>query len=189
MDLSGEYRIQAPRQRVWEALNDPEILRQCIAGVESLEKTADNSFSATVNPRIGPGKLRFSGTVSFSDLDPPNGYTISGQGQGGVAGFAKGSAQVRLAEDGAVTVLTYNADAQVGGKLAQVGSRLVAGASKKMADDFFGKFTELLGGAAPGEAEAAPEAVPAPEARPGVPPALWVLALIIVVALLLWWMG
>ena len=185
MELSGEYRIEAPRERVWQALNDPDVLRQCIAGVESLERSADNEFTATVNARVGPVKVRFVGKVTLSDLDPPNGYTISGEGQGGVAGFAKGGAKVTLSDDGAATVLRYTANAQVGGKLAQIGSRMIAGVSKKMADEFFSKFAEVVAAAeAPAEA---PPAEPTPAPRPALTPIWWVAGAIAVVALLLWW--
>ncbi|MDP6351825.1 MAG: carbon monoxide dehydrogenase subunit G [Alphaproteobacteria bacterium] len=188
MELIGEYRIAAPREQVWAALNDPDVLRACIPGVESLEKASDTEFAATVLAKVGPVKARFAGTVTLSDLDPPQGYTITGEGQGGVAGFAKGSCKVTLAEDGPGTVLTYLADAQVGGKLAQIGSRLIAGTSKKMADDFFGKFAENVGaGAAPAAPEQAAPAAPVTEAaRPGIPPIYWIAGVVVAVALLLW---
>jgi carbon monoxide dehydrogenase subunit G len=145
MDMNGEYRIPAPRQRVWEALNDTETLGRCIPGCESITKTGDNTMSAVVHAKVGPVSAKFTGDVTLEDIDPPNGYTIRGEGKGGVAGFAKGTAKVALADDGDGTLLTYNVDAQVGGKLAQVGARLVAGTVKKMADEFFGTFTEIVG--------------------------------------------
>jgi carbon monoxide dehydrogenase subunit G len=145
MDFSGEYRIPAPRQKVWEALNDPAILQQAIPGCESLEKTSDTEMKASVRMRVGPVSARFGGKVTLSDFDPPASYRISGEGQGGAAGFAKGGAVVKLAEDGSDTVLTYTADAQVGGKIAQVGARLIEGTAKKLADEFFSKFAELVG--------------------------------------------
>jgi carbon monoxide dehydrogenase subunit G len=154
MDMTGEYRIPAPRQTVWEALNDPEILKACIPGCESLEKSGDEMV-ATVVTKIGPVKAKFAGKVRIENPDPPNGYSIVGEGQGGVAGFAKGGADVRLAEDGADTVLTYTAKAQVGGKLAQLGSRLIDGTAKMMAEQFFSAFSNRVGGAA---AAAAPGA-------------------------------
>jgi len=145
MDMSGEYRIAAPRERVWAALNDPEVLRQCIPGCESLEKLSDTQLKATARLKIGPVSARFSGEVTLSDLDPPNGYTITGSGSGGAAGFGKGGARVTLAEDGPdATRLSYTAEAQVGGKLAQIGSRLVQGTAKKLADDFFAQFSEVV---------------------------------------------
>lgn len=147
MDLNGEYRIPAPRTKVWDALNDPEILKQCIEGCEELNRDGENGFTAKVTAKIGPVKAKFGGKVTLENIDPPNGYTIRGEGQGGVAGFAKGSADVKLTEDGTDTVLNYTARAEVGGKLASIGSRLVEGVAKKTADDFFGKFSKLLGGA------------------------------------------
>lgn len=156
MDMTGEYRIAAPRQAVWEGLNDPAILQACIPGCESLEKTADNEFKATVRIKIGPVSARFGGKVTLTDLDPPNGYRIVGEGSGGAAGFAKGGATVNLTSEGNETILRYKADAQVGGKLAQVGSRLIEGTSNKLAGEFFSAFAEKVqAGAAP-----APAAVP-----------------------------
>jgi carbon monoxide dehydrogenase subunit G len=160
MDFSGEYRIPASRQKVWEALNDPAILQQAIPGCESLEKTSDTELKATVRMRVGPVSAKFGGKVTLSDFDPPNSYRISGEGQGGAAGFAKGGAVVKLADDGGGTILTYTADAQVGGKIAQVGARLIEGTAKKLADEFFGKFAELVGGSS--EAAAAPATPPEP---------------------------
>ncbi len=171
MNLSGEYRIPAPRERVWRALNDPRVLKACIPGVEALEKISDTEFDATVNAKVGPVRARFGGKVTLSDLDPPNGYTISGEGNGGAVGFARGGADVRLADSGdGGTVLTYTAKMQVGGKLAQLGSRLVAGTAKKMADDFFGSFAEALGGV---EAAAG-----APAPAPAIRPVYWIIAVI-----------
>ena len=166
MQMTGQYRIEASRQAVWEALNDVEVLRACIPGVEEIEKTSDTSFAAKVRAKVGPVSARFAGEVTLSDLDPPNGYTIAGEGKGGAAGFAKGGAKVRLEDDGGATLLNYDVDAQVGGKLAQIGSRLIDGTAKKLADDFFARFAETVGGPAevPAEAEAT-EAEPAePEA-------------------------
>jgi len=188
MDLSGEYRIAAPRAQVWAALNDTEVLRACIPGVESLERLSETEFKATVKAKVGPVSARFTGKVTLADLDPPNGYTIAGEGQGGVAGFAKGSAKVRLTDDADGTLLSYNANAQVGGKLAQVGSRLIAGTAKKLADDFFGGFTHRLAPAAPSEPEAAAARPVAaiPAERPALKPAIWILGLLVVVLLLFW---
>lgn len=191
MDLTGEYRINAPRETVWDALNDPEILKQCIDGCEELNKDSDTEFSARVTAKVGPVRAKFAGKVTLSNIDAPNGYTISGEGQGGVAGFAKGGADVTLTEDGAVTVLNYSATAQVGGKLASVGSRLVEGVAKKTADDFFGKFSALVG---EGEAEdaategGAPAAVPdaqaAPAASGGYSPWVWGVGILLVIGIL-----
>jgi carbon monoxide dehydrogenase subunit G len=163
MDFSGEYRIPARVGKVWEALNDPATLQQCIPGCESLEKVSDTELKATVRMKVGPVSARFSGKVTLSDLDPPNGYRITGEGQGGAAGFAKGGAVVRLAEADGATVLTYSADAQVGGKIAQIGARLIDGTARKLADEFFGKFSEVVGGQ-PSPPQAA--AGPAPASEP-----------------------
>ncbi len=149
MEIKGEYKIAAPRDKVFAALNDQEVLRTCIPGCESLEKLSDTEMTAKVRLRIGPVSAAFSGKVTLSDIDPPNGYKITGEGQGGVAGFAKGGAVVKLTEDGSDTVLTYEVDAQVGGKIAQVGARLIAGTAKKLADQFFGKFAENVGAPLP----------------------------------------
>ncbi len=161
MELTGEYRIPASRERVWEALNDPAILQQSIPGCESLERSGEDGYAAAVTVKIGPVKAKFKGAVTLSDLDPPNSYTIAGEGKGGAAGFARGSARVTLAEDGGETVLAYVVDANVGGKLAQIGSRLIDGAAKKLADEFFTKFCEVAIEEAP-----VPEAVPAEAAAP-----------------------
>ena len=194
MDMTGEYRITAPRQKVWDALNDPEILKQCIAGCQELEKTSDTEFSARVHTRVGPVSAKFTGKVELSDIDPPNGYRISGEGQGGVAGFAKGGATVKLTEDGAETILNYEANATVGGKLAQIGSRLIDSTARKMADDFFRKFAEAVGEPAEEAAEEAPapevpaEAAPSPaaaEASGGLSPAVWVGGLVAVAVVVL----
>ena len=152
MDMSGSHRIPAKRETVWEALNDPEVLKACIPGCDSLEKTSDTEMTAAVTSKIGPVKAKFTGAVTLQNINPPESYTISGEGKGGVAGFAKGSADVRLTEDGDETVLTYEAKAQVGGKLAQLGSRLIDSTAKKMAEDFFTKFSEMVGGPAGGDA-------------------------------------
>jgi carbon monoxide dehydrogenase subunit G len=141
MDMTGERRIPAPRQKVWDALNDPAVLKACIPGCETLERTGENEMKATAAVRIGPISARFNGKVQLTDLDPPNSYHISGEGQGGVAGFAKGGADVRLTEDDMFTVLTYEVKAQVGGKIAQLGARLIDATSKQMADAFFDRFT------------------------------------------------
>jgi uncharacterized protein len=144
MEMHGERRIPAPREQVWQRLNDPETLKQCIPGCETIEKLSDTEFTAKVTARVGPVKATFNGKVQLTDLDPPSGYTISGEGQGGVAGFAKGGASVALTEEGGETVLRYGVQAQVGGKLAQIGSRLVDGVARKMADEFFTRFVALM---------------------------------------------
>lgn len=149
MDMSGEHRIPAPPQAVWDALNDPEVLKACIPGCKELERTSDTEFTATVSTKVGPVSATFKGAVTLSDIDPPNGYTIAGQGQGGAAGFAKGNARVALTPDGDGTVLRYEAKADVGGKLAAIGNRLVAGVARKTADQFFTSFATRLGGGEP----------------------------------------
>ena len=149
MDMSGSQRIEAPRQTVWEALNDPEILKQSIPGCQLIEKTSPTEMNAKAVLKIGPVKATFNGKVTLSDLDPPNGYTISGEGQGGVAGFAKGGARVRLEEDGVATILHYDVKADVGGKIAQLGSRLIESTSKKLAGEFFSKFNQTVSAAGP----------------------------------------
>ena len=146
MDLTGEERIAASRDTVWKALNDPEILRACIPGCESLEKISDTELEATVGVKIGPVKARFNGKVQLTNLNPPSSYTISGEGKGGVAGFAKGGADVTLIEEGSETVLAYVVNADVGGKIAQLGSRLIASTSKKLATQFFENFNAAVSG-------------------------------------------
>ncbi len=144
MDMTGERRIPAPRQKVWDALNDPAILKACIPGCESLEKTSDTDLKATASVKIGPIAARFTGKVQLVNLDPPNSYRIQGEGAGGVAGFAKGGADVRLADEGVNTILSYDVKAQVGGKIAQLGARLIDATSKQMADMFFDRFTAVV---------------------------------------------
>ena len=144
MTMSGEVALPAAREVVWAKLNDPEILKICIPGCEQLDKISDTEFQAVAVNKIGPVKAKFKGKVTLSDLDPPNGYKISGQGDGGVAGFAKGGAVVTLAPKDGGTLLSYNVEAQIGGKLAQLGQRLINGAAKKLADDFFKKFAATV---------------------------------------------
>jgi hypothetical protein len=159
MDMSGTQRIEAPREVVWAGLNDPEVLRQCIPGCDTVEKLSDTELQAKVTLKIGPVKASFSGKVTLSDLDPPNGYTISGEGSGGAAGFAKGGAKVKLTPEGdAATILDYTVNAQIGGKIAQLGGRLIDATAKKLAGEFFEKFGKVVAG--PGE-ETADTAAPA----------------------------
>jgi carbon monoxide dehydrogenase subunit G len=188
MEMTGEYRIPASRQKVWEALNDPEILKASIPGCEELEMTSETEMTAKVTTRVGPVSAKFTGKVTLSDINPPESYKISGEGQGGVAGFAKGGAEVSLEDDGGETVLKYTATAQVGGKLAQIGSRLIDATAKKMADQFFRKFVEQVAAqAAAAEAPAeAPAAAPTEEvARGGISPTVWIVGVIAVVVVLL----
>lgn len=146
MELTGEYRLPASGGEVWKALHDPEVLRATIPGCKELEKISETEFTAKVTTKMGPMKVHFSGKVILSNLVPPVSYTITGEGEGGIAGFAKGSADVVLEEDGAGTRLRYSAHAAVGGKLAQLGSRLLKGTSQRLADAFFGAFAERMGG-------------------------------------------
>jgi len=205
MELTGETLIPASRQRVWEALNDPEILRQSITGCETIEKLSDTELTAKVTAKVGPVKATFTGAVTLSDIDAPNGYRISGEGKGGVAGFAKGGANVTLTDAEGGTLLSYSVDAQVGGKLAQIGSRLIDATAKSYAKDFFEKFSAIVGQA---EADAAAPTAPAAEGsedapksaaapasvhvppkalapRGGLPPAVWITGVVALVALLL----
>jgi carbon monoxide dehydrogenase subunit G len=194
MDMTGEYRIAAPREKVWAALNDPEILKTCIPGCEELNKDSETELSAKVSTKVGPVSAKFTGKVTLSDINPPAGYKITGEGQGGVAGFAKGGAEVNLEEDGNGTILTYKATAQVGGKLAQIGSRLIDSTAKKMAGQFFGKFAEVVGEpaseAATGEApvatpDTAASTADTPQKSGGISPVVWIAGLIAVVVVVL----
>ena len=163
MEMTGEFRIPAPRQRVWEGLNDPEILKSSIPGCQTIEKVSDTEFMAKVLAQVGPVKANFAGKVKLSDLDPPQSYTIAGEGSGGVAGFAKGSAKVNLNEDSGATVLHYTVQAHVGGKLAQIGSRLIDSVARRMAENFFTRFVAAVAPEAaetPAAATAETEAVP-----------------------------
>jgi carbon monoxide dehydrogenase subunit G len=209
MEMTGEFRIPAPRERVWQGLNDPEILKQAIPGCQTIEKLSDTEFVAKVVAKVGPVKATFGGKVKLTDLDPPTAYTISGEGTGGVAGFAKGSAKVHLDADGSeATVLHYEVQAHVGGKLAQIGSRLIDATSRKMADDFFAHFAAVVApeqaaspqpnGAAGEAVQMAPVAVEPTPAERGtaaagstptrrLSPAVWVTGLTAVVALMLYY--
>jgi uncharacterized protein len=165
MDMTGEYKIAAPRERVWAALNDPDILRQAIPGCEELNKLSDTELEGAARAKIGPVSARFKGKVTLSELNPPESYVLTGEGSGGAAGFAKGEAKVVLTADGDATTLRYTVKATIGGKLAQLGQRLVDGAAKKMADEFFDKFSDLAGGKVAPLAEvkaATPARAPAP---------------------------
>ena len=144
VDINGEFRVPATRERVWEALNDPGVLKECIPGCESIERQSESEFAAVIRSRIGPVNARFDSRIELSNLDPPLSYTISGAGKGGAAGFGRGSADVELKAEGEATLLCYRAQLQVGGKLAQIGSRLVAGATRKIASDFFSRFVDTL---------------------------------------------
>ena len=159
MEMSDSRRIEAPREVVWAALNDPEVLKACIPGCDRIERTDENTLEAGVTLKVGPVKASFEGRVTLSNLDPPNGYTITGEGQGGVAGHARGGADVRLEADGDATILHYTARAEVGGKIAQLGARLIDGTAKKLAGEFFETFAGIV--APPDDSEAAEDAPPA----------------------------
>ena len=147
MTMNGEVQLAASREAVWDKLNDPAVLKACIPGCEELEKTeGENGFRAVAKMKVGPVSARFKGKVTLSDLDPPNGYKISGEGEGGVAGFAKGGATVALSEKDGGTLLSYNVEAQIGGKLAQLGQRLINGSAKKLADEFFANLAKAVQG-------------------------------------------
>jgi len=193
MKIKGRYLVSAPPEQVWKALNDPGVLGKCIPGIDTLEKKSATEFAATVTAKVGPVKAKFAGQVTLSDLDPPRGYRITGEGQGGVAGFAKGTCVVTLAGSEGKTELSYEAEAQVGGKLAQIGSRMVAGVARKMADEFFGAFAEQIGNvmASTGETIASSQLIDdkgkADRADgQALGPGLWIAGLIVIVAAL-WW--
>jgi uncharacterized protein len=210
MEMTGEFRIPAPRQRVWEGLNDPEILKSSIPGCQTIEKLSDTEFTAKVIAQVGPVKANFAGKVTLADLNPPQSYTIAGEGTGGVAGFAKGSAKVNLDEDGGATVLHYAVQAHVGGKLAQIGSRLIDSVARRMAENFFTRFVaavapEQVAPAAAGStatepvsedrvaaapaasAEAQPNAAAAPAKKDiRLPPVVWVTGLAAIIGAMLY---
>jgi carbon monoxide dehydrogenase subunit G len=172
MEMTGERRIAAPRQRVWEALNDPAVLKAAIPGCDSVERTAEDAFQAKVSVKLGPMSAKFGGKVQLTNIVPPVSYTISGEGQGGAMGFAKGGADVALEEIGpAETVLRYNVKAQVGGKMAQLGARLIDSTAKSMADQFFDRFAAQV--APPVPAEVTPAPAPATAAAPAVSETGW----------------
>jgi uncharacterized protein len=189
MKMTGEQRIAAPRQRVWEALNDPEILRASIPGCESLEKEADDRFTATVQVKVGPIGARFKGAVSLTDLDPPNAYILLLQGNGGITGSVKGSAKVRLREDAGSTLIAFEVEAEVAGRMAQLGGPLIDATAKQLAGKFFSRFGEIVGGAAqPTEtaramATASPTApvgaLASSSASSGGLPMAWILATVV----------
>lgn len=190
MKMTGQYHISARRDAVWLALNDPAVLSQAIPGCESIVQTSEMEMDAIATAKVGPVKAKFKGRVTLSDLNPPDSYTIQGEGKGGAAGFVKGSARVRLTEEHNMTVLSYDVEARVGGKLAQVGQRLIDQAAKKMADDFFEAFAQLAGAQSPGTTSpkalngGAPRdalAVPAQSAETGsgLSPAVWISGLIV----------
>jgi carbon monoxide dehydrogenase subunit G len=190
MELTNTRIVPAPPSAVWAALNDPAVLKECLPGCESLERAGDNAFQAVMATRVGPVSARFTGRVTMSDIDPPNAYTLHFEGQGGAAGFARGEARITLAPEGErQTSLHYAAKAQVGGKLAQIGSRLVDGAAAKMTDDFFTRFVERVGapaGSAPAAAASVPAAALAPPGGSAWIRYAAIIAIIVVLAALYW---
>ena len=182
MDMTGEQLIALPQRKVWEALNDPEVLKACIPGAEKVEKASDSEYRVLMTASVGPVKAKFSGKMSITDADPPNRYTLTFEGTGGAAGFAKGGAQVVLAPDGTSTRLSYTATATVGGKLAQVGSRLIDGIARKMAEEFFSRFNQAVGA----QAAAPVEDTEVPEAPPLVSKWLWIVIAAVIVALVVY---
>src|SRR3989440_7065291 len=165
MEMSGEQLIPASQKAVWEALNDTEVLKVCVPGCESITPIADNEYQVLMVARVGPVSAKFKGKLVLSDIKPPDSYAISFEGQGGPAGFAKGGAKVRLSAQGMATKLSYDVKASVGGKLAQIGSRLVDAAARKVADDFFRNFNQKVGGAGGGGGDAGTTVVHAPEPK------------------------
>ena len=186
MDMTGEQLIALPQQRVWEALNDPAVLKACIPGCEIMEKVSDNEYRVVMSASVGPVKAKFSGKLLLSDLKPPNSYALAFEGSGGAAGFGKGSSTVTLSPADGGTRLAYTAHATVGGKLAQVGSRLIDGVARKMADEFFAKFKQAIAPAATASSGALADAAPAtPAARSHIPVWAWVIGAIVLVLLAL----
>jgi uncharacterized protein len=162
LQQTGEYRIAATREKVWLALNDPQVLARCIDGCQSMTKVADDAYTTSIKAKVGPVSATFGADLNLTDLDPPSGYTLNASVKGGAAGFGKGTARVCLVDDGSATILRYQVDGNVGGKLAQVGSRLIDGAARKMADDFFRKFGEVV---APGQTTKVEVAAPSSQAN------------------------
>jgi len=201
MKMEDEIRIDAPREQVFAALNDPEVLKRAIPGCQELDKVSDNELEAVVLAKVGPVKAKFKGKVTLSDVNPPESYTISGEGTGGAAGFAKGGATVTLSEDGDGTMLHYAVDAEVGGKLAQIGNRLIEGTSKKLAGEFFESFSALVGNEASSEDTASEAEAPVETAEPvtafvdtpaaaprdgGVSPWAWATAVAVAALIAVW---
>lgn len=158
MEMTGEQLIPLSQQGVWEALIDPEILKACIPGCDSIEKVSDTEYKVAMTAAVGPVKARFAGKLTLSDLNPPTSYALTFDGSGGAAGFGKGSARVSLAAEDDATRLSYSVNASVGGKLAQIGSRLIDGVAKKMAEDFFNRFNQVVAPRSPAAAPAVPDA-------------------------------
>jgi carbon monoxide dehydrogenase subunit G len=179
MEITGSYLLPCSPETAWQALNDTDVLKSCLKGCEALERTAENEFTGKVAAKIGPVSARFSGTMRQTELDPPRSCRMQFEGQGGVAGFAKGGALVTLAVREGGTELTYVADTQIGGKLAQMGARLVEGTAKSMADDFFGKFAAAVAAMEPGASPASAPAADAPPAEQTSGTPAWLLPVVI----------
>lgn len=181
MKMSGSRALPAAQTAVWKKLNDVAVLRRCIPGCESLERLSDDSLKAVVAVKIGPVSARFNGDVALTDLDPPNAYRLSGTGNGGAAGFASGGANVRLAPQNGGTLLSYDVDAKIGGKLAQVGNRLIDATAARLANEFFDRFAAEVEGRPPVAAEKAPARVPVW--------VWWLVAFIAAAAIVIYWNG
>jgi carbon monoxide dehydrogenase subunit G len=177
MEMTGQRVLAADRATVWRALNDPQVLKASIPGCEAIEKIANNEYAVTVGTTLGPVRAKFRGKLSLEDVVPPESYTLRFEGEGGAAGFAKGSSKVTLAEDGGKTTLGYSVAAQIGGRIAQVGNRLVDSAARKLADDFFTAFEKAVPGTTP------PKEQPAPFVQNGVPIGRYIAMAMILAAL------
>jgi carbon monoxide dehydrogenase subunit G len=186
MELTGEEKIAQSIEKVWEALNDPLILKECIPGCEEITKTSDNEYKVVLLAAVGPVRARFSGKLQLADLNPPSSYSLTFEGAGGAAGFTKGAAQVSLSSEGAFTRLAYRTEAKIGGKIAQVGARLIDGVAAKTAADFFARFNRIV---APVDAagtmagEIAADAADMPRKAPSLPTAWWIILLVIAAAI------
>jgi uncharacterized protein len=182
MELQGERLIPASVDKTWAALNDPEVLKACIAGCESIERTGPDAMTAVVALKVGPVSARFKGNIALTNINAPNGYTLNFDGQGGVAGFGKGSADVALTAQGEQTLLKYNARASVGGKMAQIGSRLIDATAGKITEDFFKAFEAHLQAGAPAAGGAAAPVVVA-EPTGGIAKLWWLIGALVVIAI------
>lgn len=184
MEIVAEQRINANKEAIWAALNDTEVLKASMPGCDSFEATGENTFVSQITAKVGPVKAKFKFNVNLTDIDPPNAYTINGEGQGGAAGFARGSASVNLTADGDDTILAYSVKANVGGKLAQLGSRLIDGAAKKMADEFFANFISIVAGDTEADADST-AAIQNGKKSAGLPTWIKVTGLVALIAILL----
>ena len=181
MQQTGEFRIAAARPKVWHALNDPDVLARCIEGCQSMTKVADDAYATSIKAKVGPVSATFGADIKLVDLDPPSAYTLQASVKGGAAGFAKGTARVVLEDDAGATLLRYQVDGSVGGKLAQVGSRLIDGAARKMADDFFRKFSALVAPDESPQQGPAPPVAAATEYEPSGQRIIWIIAFAVLI--------